>query len=96
MAMVRVEPVEGRVRADWFDGRPREVVIWQMSPPSGTYTVRVDARAMCGAAVAYWYVTAYGADGTPIASARGASTPIDVQEPHGTGAGVTAMTFTLP
>jgi len=25
MAMVRVEPVEVRVRADWFDGRPREV-----------------------------------------------------------------------
>jgi hypothetical protein len=27
MAMVRVEPVEVRVRADWFDGRPREVTI---------------------------------------------------------------------
>jgi hypothetical protein len=25
MAMVRVEPVEVRVRADWFDGTPREV-----------------------------------------------------------------------
>lgn len=25
MAMVRVEPVEVSVRADWFDGRPREV-----------------------------------------------------------------------
>lgn len=25
MAMIRVEPVEVRVRADWFDGRPREV-----------------------------------------------------------------------
>ena len=25
MAMVRVEPVEVRVRADWFDGLPREV-----------------------------------------------------------------------
>ncbi|HEY3523858.1 MAG TPA: hypothetical protein VGK63_09145 [Candidatus Limnocylindrales bacterium] len=26
MAMVRVEPVRVAVRADWFDGRPREVV----------------------------------------------------------------------
>ena len=25
MAMIRVEPVEVQVRADWFDGRPREV-----------------------------------------------------------------------
>jgi len=25
MAMVRVGPVEVQVRADWFDGRPREV-----------------------------------------------------------------------
>ncbi|HEX2626887.1 MAG TPA: hypothetical protein VHL56_08275 [Candidatus Limnocylindrales bacterium] len=27
MAMVRVEPVEVRVRADWFDGTPREVTL---------------------------------------------------------------------
>jgi hypothetical protein len=27
MAMVRVEPVEVSVRADWFDGRPREVTL---------------------------------------------------------------------
>jgi hypothetical protein len=27
MAMIRVEPVEVRVRADWFDGRPREVTM---------------------------------------------------------------------
>lgn len=26
MAMIRVEPVEVRVRTDWFDGRPREVL----------------------------------------------------------------------
>jgi hypothetical protein len=25
MAMTRVEPVEVRVRTDWFDGRPREI-----------------------------------------------------------------------
>ncbi len=25
MAMIRVEPVQVQVRADWFDGRPREV-----------------------------------------------------------------------
>ena len=27
MAMIRVEPVEVRVRADWFDGTPREVTL---------------------------------------------------------------------
>ncbi len=27
MAMIRVEPVEVSVRADWFDGRPREVTL---------------------------------------------------------------------
>jgi hypothetical protein len=27
MEMVRVEPVEVRVRADWVDGRPREVTL---------------------------------------------------------------------
>ncbi|HEU4672300.1 MAG TPA: hypothetical protein VFS32_05315 [Candidatus Limnocylindrales bacterium] len=26
MAMIRVDPVRVAVRADWFDGRPREVV----------------------------------------------------------------------
>ncbi|HEX8025452.1 MAG TPA: hypothetical protein VF484_04520 [Candidatus Limnocylindrales bacterium] len=25
MAMIRVQPVEVEVRADWFDGRPREL-----------------------------------------------------------------------
>ncbi len=25
MAMIRVDPVQVRVRADWFDGRPREI-----------------------------------------------------------------------
>jgi hypothetical protein len=25
MAMIRVEPMEVHVRADWFDGRPREL-----------------------------------------------------------------------
>jgi hypothetical protein len=25
MAMIRVEPVDVRVRTDWFDGRPREL-----------------------------------------------------------------------
>ena len=25
MAMIRVEPVRVQVRADWFDGRPREI-----------------------------------------------------------------------
>ncbi len=27
MAMIRLDPVEVRVRTDWFDGRPREVLV---------------------------------------------------------------------
>jgi hypothetical protein len=79
-----------------YQAAPREDVAWQMPPPPGTYTVRVDTRSMCGVAVAYWYVTAYRADGTAIASARGVSTPQDTQAPHSNGAGATAMTFALP
>jgi hypothetical protein len=78
------------------DARPREDVAWQLPPPAGTYTVRVDTRAMCGGAVAYWYVAAYDAGGAVIAAARGISTPDDVSTYYGDGAGITAMTFTRP
>ena len=82
---------------------PREDVIWTtrtcnsmpVAPaiPSGTYTVRVEARAMCGDASEPWAVTVYRA-GTAIAAARGIATPDDVNyEPHGTGSGITALTF---
>jgi hypothetical protein len=46
MAMVRVDPVEVAVRADWFDGRPREVV-WgdERLPVTALAAVRDERRA---------------------------------------------------
>lgn len=40
MAMIRVEPVHVQVRADWFDGRPREI-IWNSRRLRVTEVVRV-------------------------------------------------------
>ena len=33
MAMIRITPLEVRVRTDWFDGRPRRIRIDQASVP---------------------------------------------------------------
>lgn len=77
------------------DGRPSEHVIWTKPPPSGDYLVRVDARSMCGDASAAWYVAAYRG-GELIGAARGVATGDDVLAPHGQGAGVLALRFTLP
>lgn len=77
------------------DGRPREHVIWSMPPPAGDYIVRVDARSTCGDASAAWYVAVYRS-GDVLAAARGVSTPADVLEPHGQGAGTLALRFSLP
>lgn len=84
------------------DAAPAEHVIWTRTPPSGTYTLRVEARALCGDAIAAWYVDAFAnatADdpGTLLGAARGLSVPDDVSYgTHGKGGGVTALTFTLP
>ena len=88
------------------DGEPREDVVWSQHTlpggmlidpiiPSGEYVVRVDARSMCGDASAPWAVTVYSA-GEVIGAARGIATPSDVSyEPHGAGAGITALRFSL-
>lgn len=46
MAMIRVEPVEVRVRTDWFNGRPRELE-WagQRLPILGVVGVRDETSA---------------------------------------------------
>lgn len=89
-----------------LDGAPSEDVVWAerksssgttVEPivPSGTYTVRVDARSLCGDASAPWAVTVYRS-GAPVEglSVRGIATPDDVTyQPHGAGAGITALTF---
>lgn len=40
MAMIRVEPVQVQVRADWFDGRPREIT-WNTRRVPVTEVLRV-------------------------------------------------------
>ncbi|MBV8755715.1 MAG: hypothetical protein JO257_00480, partial [Deltaproteobacteria bacterium] len=88
------------------DGAPHEDVVWKTRTsssgmmvmpiiPSGAYTVRVDARSMCGDASEAWAVTVYS-HGEVLAQARGIATPSDVTyEPHGAGAGITALHFQL-
>ena len=88
------------------DGAPSEDVVWAtrktstgttIDPivPPGEYTVRVDARSLCGDASAAWAVTVYS-QGEVIAAARGIATPDDVTyQPHGAGAGTTALHFSL-
>lgn len=46
MAMIRVEPVPVHVRADWFDGRPREIT-WNARrlPVTGVVGVREETSA---------------------------------------------------
>lgn len=46
MAMIRVEPVEVRVRTDWFDGRPTEIT-WgsERLPVTRLAAVRHEASA---------------------------------------------------
>jgi hypothetical protein len=89
-----------------LDGQPSEDVVWaqRMSSsgttvdpivPSGEYTVRVDARSMCGDASAAWAVTVLS-NGEVLAKTRGIATPDDVTyQMHGAGAGITALHFTL-
>jgi len=77
------------------DARPREHVIWKLPPPRGRYTVRVDARAMCGAASAYFYVALYRND-VLLASGQGLATPEDVRLPHGAGQGLTVLEVDVP
>lgn len=78
------------------DGAPSEHVVWQQRPPAGDYTVRVDTRSMCGAAAASWRVSAIsGVDRVLLGAVRGTSLPDDALQPHGRGAGVLALSFTI-
>jgi hypothetical protein len=87
------------------DDRPREDVIWktrmcttnQVAPiiPPGSYTVRVEARSLCGDASAAWAVSVQH-ELDVLGGARGIATPDDATyAPHGRGAGTTAVQFSL-
>lgn len=78
-----------------IDGRRQENVIFTEAPPSGDYTVRVDAASLCGQADAQWKVTATTADGE-IALAQWVATDSDTRGSHAAGAGRLAFTFSIP
>lgn len=93
--------------------RPRERIAWTYQdpalagsytytpPPRGTYTVRVDARYLCGDAAAAWTATAYTRTGDEpsqlhlLGGATGVLVEDDTEQPHGRGAGVLAFRFEL-
>lgn len=77
------------------DAVATESVVWTQPPPAGTYIVRVDTRAMCGAAAAFWTILVTR-NGNVVQRAQGRSVGADELSSHRAGAGVTALTFTLP
>ncbi len=78
-----------------IDGLDREDAVWKQTPPSGSYTVRVDAASLCGQADAYWTATAV-LDGQVVGQAQGIALDADTRGAHGSGSGVTAFTFSVP
>jgi len=77
-----------------IDGRRSENVIWPVTPEAGAYTVRVDNFSMCGEISANWVVRVFIGDTEQVALSRtGQSMDVDTRFPHGTGAGVEAVTF---
>ncbi len=85
-----------------IDGRRQENVIVPMGavPPSGDYTVRVDAFSLCGQPGAQWTATAtqYDAYGNAnvITSAQWQATDTDTRGTHGAGSGRLAFNFSIP
>jgi len=78
-----------------IDGLRREDAIWPNPPPSGQYTVRVDAPSLCGQPDAYWNVVAV-LQGAQVGQASGVAVDADTWGDHGLGAGVLAFQFTVP
>jgi len=79
-----------------IDGRRQENVVWGAAPPSGMYTVRVDAVSMCGEAEAQWQVEVF-LNGTlvPGGSAYGELVDSDTRFSHTEGSGVLALQFQI-
>jgi hypothetical protein len=78
-----------------IDGLRREDALWPSAPPSGTYTVRVDAASLCGQPIANWTVRVQLL-GTQVGQASGVALDADTRGSHGTGAGLTALQLTVP
>ncbi|HEY3820004.1 MAG TPA: hypothetical protein VGL81_22720 [Polyangiaceae bacterium] len=78
-----------------IDGLRREDVLWPDPPPSGQYTVRVDAPSLCGQPIANWKVQVV-LEGNEVAQATGVAVDADTMGPHGVGSGVLALQFSVP
>jgi hypothetical protein len=78
-----------------IDGLRREDVLWPDPPPSGPYTVRVDAPSLCGQPIANWNVKVV-LQGNQIAQATGVAVDADTMGSHGVGSGVLALQFSVP
>jgi hypothetical protein len=78
-----------------IDGLRREDAIWKSAPPSGQYTVRVDAPSLCSQPEANWIVKAV-LNGKQIGEAGGIALDADTWGAHGVGSGVLALQFTVP
>jgi hypothetical protein len=76
------------------DGRRLENVTWPVPPSPGRYVARVVTSSLCGTAAAHWWVSVRRGDDV-VAHARGQALPTDTRGPHGAGAGVVAVTFTV-
>ncbi|MBM4282586.1 MAG: hypothetical protein FJ137_18145 [Deltaproteobacteria bacterium] len=76
------------------DGRRLENVVWPIEPAAGRYVVRVASSSLCGEASAQWWVSVRRGD-EPIAAVRGRALSTDTRGPHGAGAGVLAVEFTI-
>jgi len=78
-----------------IDGRRKESVTWVGPPPSGRYTVRVDAPSLCGQVNAHYSVRAILL-GSILGEASGLALDSDTWGPHDRGAGTLVLTFQVP
>lgn len=81
-----------------IDNQDQEDVVWQGTPPSGRYLVRVEAFSLCGLPSAQWVASAMtaGSAGAPLAEVSGVVTEASTRGAHGPGAGLTAFAFEYP
>jgi len=80
-----------------IDGRRQENVVWGAAPPSGTYTVRVDAVSLCGEVDAQWNVDVFlNGNPVPVYAAYGEAVDSDTRFSHTEGSGVLALQFRIP
>jgi hypothetical protein len=80
-----------------IDGRRQENVVWGAAPPSGMYTVRVDAVSMCGEVFAQWQVDVFlNGNPVPVDAAYGEAVDTDTRFSHTEGSGVLALQFQIP